>query len=644
MSLTAAAPSSTDAIVQSAPYDIFIDLSDAGLDGTTANHIVDRLVRDDTSARLAGCVTLACATASEPRTELLSPQIDADSGQPPAILLARAMRRAATSRRHLVVLLGPVIPDTAVLAQLIAVFDRDPQFGTVQPRFADDQTEQIWPLPGTPDRRRAGTGVSPKVLRFLPDITITPEFLAACVVIRWQVLVATDDLDYDYRGILGALLHLLCRTRRRGMRNVVVNQAVVPSHLRYEAVYPVPPDADLARLRASYPDHRLAEEEITRLGQRRMEALLGAAHPDRGERRVLLDGRDLPAGHNGSTQCVLGFLDGFAALDCARQIDVLVSPGAASFHRMAERYSSLHRVSEHLDGDYFAAVTLTQPWSLKSVTELHRHALVVAFTMLDTIGWDVLYPPGAAGLGTLWRFVARHADAMLYISEFTRERFNTRFPLDGGVAERVTHLSFRQDEHVHPAAQSEPVSDYILVFGNAYDHKDLQITVQLLVDAFPFNRIVAFGTAEAAAPNVTAIPSGKLESLALHRLIAGARVIVYPSNYEGFGLPVVEGLAYGRPVVVRQSPLWAEIAGCSRLPGALIEFDDPASLVERVGGVLAGLASPPLPSGVQLPDERAPAGWRECAGRVMEVLNGCVVQADGSRWRAREEALQLAYR
>src|SRR5207302_1504762 len=113
-----------------------------------------------------------------------------------------------------------------------------------------------------------------------------------------------------------------------------------------------------------------------------------------------------------------------------------------------------------------------------------------------------------------------------------------------------------------------------------------------------------------------AIPSGELEPMTLHRLIASARVVVYPSNYEGFGLPAVEGLAYARPVVVRRSPLWAEIAGWSRLPGALIEFDDSASLVECVGRALAGLPGAALPSGARLADDASPAGWSTCAGRA----------------------------
>jgi len=625
--------------LESVASDVFVDLTEAGFDRTAVLEYLEHLTRE---ACLDGCVSLALPGDTQLDTAPPGVQVDAATGQPATVLLSRAIDRAVALRRHLVVLLGPVIPEQRVLSLLVETFDRDPQFGTAQPRFAQDQTERVWPLPGAPDRDWTGAWSSTTVLPLLPQYTITPELLASCMVLRWGVLVGADEVAPDYTQLNGALLRLLIQTRRRGFRNVVVNQAVVRSRLAYRRLYPALAEADLDQLRAKHPDHDLASAEIKGLSQRRMEPLLSVAHGETGDRRIVVDARDIPAGHNGSSQCVLGFLDGLAALDCAGQIEALVSPAAARFHRMRERYPNLRALREHPSGEYLGAVTLTQPWSMDRVAELHRHALLVAFTMLDTIGWDVLYPSGADGLGRVWRFVARHADAMLYISHFTRERFNTRFPVHPGVAEKVTHLSFRQDEHVRPAARAEPVSDHILVFGNHFDHKDLRPTVRLLADAFPFNRIVAFGLRQPLGPNVTAMSSGGIQDSELHRLIASARVIVYPSLYEGFGLPVVEGLAYGRPVVVRRSPLWAEIAGWSRLPGPLIEFDDPPSLVECVGRALAGLPGSALPSGVRLANDASPAGWRDCAERIIATLNVATARADGSRWRERDDALSLA--
>jgi len=337
-------------------------------------------------------------------------------------------------------------------------------------------------------------------------------------------------------------------------------------------------------------------------------------------------------------------MSGFAMLDSGWQTDILVLPAAAEFHRLAQRYPEMRQLHDQPVGEYTAAVRLNQPWAISTVAELHRHALLIIFNMLDTISWDVLYPAGnPTTLANVWRFVARYADGLLFISHFGRERFNARFPIGRDVGEQVTHLSLAQDDYIDPIARMEPLSDQILIFGNEYDHKDLGPTVRLLADAFPFNEIVSFGGGNfSPAPNVVTISSGQIEQATLHKLIASARVIVYPSFYEGFGLPVVEGLAYGRPVVVRRSPLWAEIAAWSRLPGELIEFDDAASLVEGIGRVLGGLPRRALPSGQALAQGTTPANWRDCGSRVIALLDRRIAEADGSRWLEREEALNVA--
>lgn len=68
--------------------------------------------------------------------------------------------------------------------------------------------------------------------------------------------------------------------------------------------------------------------------------------------------------------------------------------------------------------------------------------------------------------------------------------------------------------------------------------------------------------------------AGYLDRLRLAELIAGARALVYPSLYEGFGLPVLEAMASGVPVVVSNRASLPEVAGDA---GITIDAeDDPA--------------------------------------------------------------------
>jgi hypothetical protein len=619
-------------------YDIFVDLTDTHLHGVPLLEHVERLASNAGLAGVGGQITLALPSNAEPPRLPLVPYVVAHANHSALDVLGWAISGAVAMHRHLVVLLGEIIPSSEVLALVLEALEGDPMFGTAQPRFADGVTDELWPLPG-PDGPRA-PWADRATLPFLQASTVTPELLSACMVLRWNVLVAADTLDRGYSAAPGSLLQLLCEMRRRGFRNVVVNQGVLPTRQAYDAIYPALAASDRDRLTEKYPDHVLAETELGGLRQRDLEPLLSATHRTQARRRMVLDCRGMGPQHNGTAQCVLGYLDGFASLECDWEIDVLVSPIAAEFHHLGQRYAGRWRIVEEVTDAYCAAVRLSQPWSLSTVSELHRRALFIAFVMLDTISWDVLYPNhGSERL--VWQFVARHADALFYSTHYARALFRRRFPVQAEVVEQVTGHSLRRSEHLDPSVLGIQVSDHILVIGNDYDHKDLGRTVRVLSDAFPFNKIVAFGASEASSANVVAIPAGNMERWAVHQLIASARVVVFPSYYEGFGLPVVEGLSYGRPVVARHSELWAEIAAGSNLPGVLLEFEDAASLVEKVGRALAGLPAH-TPKRVNGLDDAPPASWQDCAGQVIEVLNRSVSVADGRRWCERDEALGVA--
>ena len=56
-------------------------------------------------------------------------------------------------------------------------------------------------------------------------------------------------------------------------------------------------------------------------------------------------------------------------------------------------------------------------------------------------------------------------------------------------------------------------------------------------------------------------------------LIAGAKVYILPSLYEGFGIPAIEAMATGVPVVVSKTSCLPEVCG-----DAAIYIDDPTSV------------------------------------------------------------------
>ncbi len=82
---------------------------------------------------------------------------------------------------------------------------------------------------------------------------------------------------------------------------------------------------------------------------------------------------------------------------------------------------------------------------------------------------------------------------------------------------------------------------------------------------------------------------GYIPDQQLPALYAAAAAVVYPSRYEGFGLPLVEGLAAGVPVVASDLPVFREVGGDQIL---LFDPTDPASIAAAMESALAKGSSP----------------------------------------------------
>jgi glycosyltransferase involved in cell wall biosynthesis len=126
----------------------------------------------------------------------------------------------------------------------------------------------------------------------------------------------------------------------------------------------------------------------------------------------------------------------------------------------------------------------------------------------------------------------------------------------------------------------------------------------------------------------------------MDRLYAHARLIVFPSYYEGFGFPVIRGLSYNRTVLARRSDLLAELADNYSGPGRLVAFTNPLEMMELAGQILHGEDVQPLTLGSAVSPGAEPLNWAAIGQGLLEFVAGCAAIPSGAKWLEREEAIQ----
>jgi glycosyltransferase involved in cell wall biosynthesis len=575
------------------------------------------------------------AVVSEAPTSFSRSDWYIDSGMPLSAL-ERAMDRARESRRPLLVLLDAIVPPGEAVSTLVRALDEDPLFGAASARVTSADGRSLGalhdPVPAPPLPRH--------VLGRVPDRYIVSEVVSSCFLLRWEVLANMDSVDARFQSSRGALWHYLARARRTGFRTVVCNRAVVrlASGAEPRALTEgVLPPADTSRLHAAYPELRRARHDFGPAAHADNERVLATAD-DASAKTLLLDARNMTATFNGTVFATLGVADGLHATASDWQVTLMASAEASRFHGLEERYPHWNVCTHWPERHYRTAVRLSQPWHLSEMVDLHRLALFSAYLVLDSISWDIVYvaPPSLDGT---WRFLAEHADALLFISEFSRRRFLTRFPKARATPSLAVPLSCDPGDYARSAAAPEASAPpYLLVVGNHLAHKHVQPTLDLLTTAFPYVDIVAVGTAKSPSPRVRVFPSGQLPEQEVQRLYAESECVVFPSFYEGFGFPVLQGLSHNRTVFARASDLLTEVAALCSTGGQLVAYQSPAELVDLIGRFRHGQTLPTIPLGTALaPGARW--GWGEVATRILAFIADVARTPLPPRRSEREEAI-----
>lgn len=295
--------------------------------------------------------------------------------------------------------------------------------------------------------------------------------------------------------------------------------------------------------------------------------------------------------------------------------------------------------------------------------EASQHGLLIAVTLYDLIpdlfpGW-YLEDPGLRRRWRCCRETVRAADRVLTLSERTRQ---DAIALLGLPPQRVRVVGsapsevFRRPESRRAAfelARSEvdELEEGFVVYNGAFNpRKNMDRLLQAyaclprqLIDAHqlvivceapPLTRNHYLVMAKELGIGGRLLITGFVPDEVLVALYQSAELAIYPSLYEGYGLPLVESMTCGTPTVAGNNSSLVEI-----LPRfARFEPEDPGAIAEAIA---RGLTDEAFRARLIALTEGEPPSWEDVAERAADAFEGMLAEAQKSppRWRRR---LQLA--
>ncbi|MBM3886177.1 MAG: glycosyltransferase family 4 protein [Gemmatimonadetes bacterium] len=184
----------------------------------------------------------------------------------------------------------------------------------------------------------------------------------------------------------------------------------------------------------------------------------------------------------------------------------------------------------------------------------------------------------------VYRRTAQRSTAIIAVSEHAARSISTHLdvPLD---RIRVIHQGVDLDAFTPGSESREP---YLLYPANPWPHKNhhrLFEAFAILRSRTPDLRLVLTGTGHDPALLPSGVETrGRVSTAELVALYQRAAALVFPSLYEGFGIPPLEAMATGCPVAASGTSAIPEIVG-----DAAVLFDpmDPEAIADGVETLLA---------------------------------------------------------
>ncbi|MBE0682745.1 MAG: glycosyltransferase family 4 protein [Anaerolineales bacterium] len=270
-------------------------------------------------------------------------------------------------------------------------------------------------------------------------------------------------------------------------------------------------------------------------------------------------------------------------------------------------------------GEFLWSPANAGPWLVRNqVVTLHDASV------FDHPEW--FNPTFAAWTRLSWKILARRARAILTVSEFSKHRLKLHLRLTDEkihVVYNGVSTPFEQQSPRKMKAVKEKYGikkPYFLFVGTMEPRKNLKVLLEAWqrFNSKSHELFLAGSIGRVFSATSPMIRSIYIADEDLPALYSGAAAFVFPSLYEGFGLPVLEAMACGVPVITSKTSAFPEIFGDAAL---LIDPANPEETALAMQEIIENksLVSTLRERGLK---KASSLSWEKSAAKIESIFKG----------------------
>lgn len=429
----------------------------------------------------------------------------------------------------------------------------------------DRETEYAW-------------SVYEKIKPLMQRYTVAPVAVGFCMLIRRELIKNYGLFDPQY-GLGYSEENDFCqRINQYGYSSIIANQAFV-YHLESKSFTSekkrILVEANEQKMLKRYPYY-------TDLVQRYISSYIDPVDwfadtiaQVNENKKVLINLFHLPTSFNGTSRNALSFLMYLKRVSKKlknTEFVILAQKDASHYHNLEQFGFRVLNPDKEINETFHVGYVPSQVFHLKNLILMNRYCLKVIVSDLDIIGVRSNYLlANSFDIRSLYLDSFRFADGVVSISQATADDTLAYYSGEGHINTnriKVIPQGFPGNTFSDNTSYANETSlvdasilsgEYILLVGNRYKHKALEETINALQGKVKLP-IVVFGKKFTNREGVYGIESGGVSDQFIEKLTKSAKILLFPSTYEGFGLPIAEAAKYNVPLILADTKVSREVA------------------------------------------------------------------------------------